>query len=174
MVQRVMRRPQGDARGLIEAIVDRVVGLRLTGRGWVVAFCLATLNWVGDIACLALIVTAVGSPVRWSRLILAWSVGVGAASFGITPGGVGLVEAALAGALVAAGIHAPQAVAAVLIYRLVSFWLVDALGWKLSRSRPGIAYVAERAVTTGCAQGQQPWLLALRLSATEAGSPEGR
>ena len=41
------------------------------------------------------------------------------------------MEAALAGALVAAGVHAPQAVAAVLIYRLISFWLVDALGWML-------------------------------------------
>ena len=78
---------------------------------------------------MALVVTAVGSPVPWSGLILAWSVGVGAASFGITPGGLGLVEAALAGALVAAGVHTPQAVAAVLVYRLISFWLVDALGW---------------------------------------------
>jgi uncharacterized protein (TIRG00374 family) len=74
---------------------------------------------------------AVGSPVPWSALILAWSVGVGAASFGITPGGLGVVEAALAAALVAAGVHSPKAVAAVLVYRLISFWLVDAVGWAL-------------------------------------------
>jgi uncharacterized protein (TIRG00374 family) len=66
---------------------------------------------------------------------------VGAGSFGITPGGLGLVEAALAGALVAAGVHTPQAVAAVLVYRLISFWLVDALGWMFyvttrNRGRP--------------------------------------
>ncbi len=91
-------------------------------------FFMATLNWVANIACLALALMAVRSPVPWSGLILAWSVAVGAASFGITPGGLGLVEAALAGALVAAGVHTPQAVAAVLVYRLISFWLVDALG----------------------------------------------
>ena len=47
----------------------------------------------------------------------------------------------LGDALVAAGVHAPQAVAAVLLYRLISFWLVDALGWVLylttrKRERP--------------------------------------
>ena len=67
------------------------------------------MNWVADIACLALAIMAVGSPVPWSGLILAWSVRVGAASLGLTPGGLGVVEAALAGALVAAGVHAPQA-----------------------------------------------------------------
>jgi putative heme transporter len=51
------------------------------------------------------------------------------------------VEAALTGALVAAGVRTPQAVAAVLVYRLISFWLVDALGWVLylttrKRERP--------------------------------------
>jgi uncharacterized protein (TIRG00374 family) len=126
---------------LIEATMARIVGLRLKGRGWAFVFTLATINWVADIACLALAIMAVRSPVPWSGMILAWSVGVGAASFGITPGGVGLVEAALAGALVAAGVHAAQAVAAVLLYRLISFWLVDAAGWMLyvttrKRTRP--------------------------------------
>lgn len=141
LAQRVIKRPQGDPRELIEASVARIVGLRLRARGWIFVFCLATTNWVANIACLALAIMAVRSPIPWSGLILAWSVGVGAASFGITPGGLGLVEAALAGALVAAGAHTPQAVAAVLVYRLISFWLVDALGWVLylttrNRERP--------------------------------------
>jgi putative heme transporter len=141
LAQRVIKRPQGDPRELIEASVARIVGLRLRARGWIFVFCLATTNWVANIACLALAIMAVRSPVPWSGLILAWSVGVGAASFGITPGGLGLVEAALAGGLVAAGVHTPQAVAAVLVYRLISFWLVDALGWVLylttrKRERP--------------------------------------
>jgi hypothetical protein len=129
--ERVIHRPHGDPRALIDATMARIVGLRLRGRGWAFVFFMATLNWAADIACLALAIMATGSPVPWSGLILAWSVRVGAASFGITPGGLGLVEAALAGALVAAGLHAPQAVAAVLVYRLISFWLVDAVGWAL-------------------------------------------
>jgi uncharacterized protein (TIRG00374 family) len=131
LAQRVTHRPQGDPRALIEVTMARVMRLRLQGRGWAFVLFMATLNWVADIACLVLAVMATGSPVPWSGLILAWSVRVGAGSFGITPGGLGLVEAALAGALVAAGVHAPQAVAAVLVYRLISFWLVDAVGWTL-------------------------------------------
>ena len=121
--------------------MTRIVRLRLKTRGWAFVFFMATINWMANIACLALAIAAVRSPVPWSGLILAWTVGVGAGSLGITPGGVGVVEAALAGALVAAGVHAPQAVAAVLIYRLISFWLVDTLGWTLyvttrKRGRP--------------------------------------
>jgi uncharacterized membrane protein YbhN (UPF0104 family) len=131
LAQRVIHRPQGDPRELIDATITRIAGLHLRGRGWAFVFCLATMNWVADILCLALALMAVGSPVPWSALILAWSVGVGAGSFGLTPGGLGLVEAALAAALMAAGVHSPQAVAAVLLYRLISFWLVDAVGWTL-------------------------------------------
>jgi len=131
LTQRAIHRPQGEPRELITAAITRVLGLRLSGRGWAFVFWLATMNWVADIACLALALIGVGSPVPWSALILVWSVGVGAGSFGLTPGGLGLVEAALAAALVAAGVHSPQAVAAVLVYRLISFWLVDAVGWTL-------------------------------------------
>jgi uncharacterized membrane protein YbhN (UPF0104 family) len=131
LTQRVIHRPQGNPRELIDATITRLAGLQLRGRGWAFVFGLAACNWVADILCLALALKAVGSPVPWSALILAWSVGVGAGSFGITPGGLGLVEAALAAALVAAGVHTPLAVAAVLVYRLISFWLVDAVGWTL-------------------------------------------
>jgi uncharacterized protein (TIRG00374 family) len=131
LAQQVVRRPRGNPQEMIEATMARIVGLRLNRRGWAFVFLMATINWVANIACLALAIDAVRSPVPWSGLILAWTVGMGAGSFGITPGGVGLVEAALAGALVAAGVRPPQAVAAVLIYRLISFWLVDALGWML-------------------------------------------
>jgi uncharacterized protein (TIRG00374 family) len=41
----------------------------------------------------------------------------------ITPGGLGFVEAGLTGTLVLAGVEAPEAVVAALLYRLVSFWL---------------------------------------------------
>jgi uncharacterized protein (TIRG00374 family) len=131
LTQRVIRRPQGDTSELVKATVERIVGLRLRGRDWAFVVFLAIVNWVANIACLALAIMAVRSPVPWSGLILAWSAGIGAASFGITPGGLGLVEAALIGTLVAVGVRAPQAVAAVLVYRLISFWLVDLVGWAL-------------------------------------------
>src|SRR5258707_763014 len=58
-------------------------------------------------------------------------VAVGALLSGNTVAAVVGTLGALATALVAAGVHAPEAVAAVLVYRLISFWLVDAVGWML-------------------------------------------
>jgi uncharacterized protein (TIRG00374 family) len=48
---------------------------------------------------------------------------------GLTPGGIGITEVTLSGALVVAGMHGRAALGAVLTYRLISFWLVVACGW---------------------------------------------
>ena len=58
--------------------------------------------------------------VPWHRVLLVWSAGIGARRFSPTPGGIGAVEAAMITVLVVAGLHPAQAVAAVLIYRLVN------------------------------------------------------
>ena len=58
----------------------------------------------------------------------------------ITPGGLGFVEAGLTATLVAAGIDADAAVAATLLFRLVSFWIPlpigAAAGWWFRRRYP--------------------------------------
>ena len=46
-----------------------------------------------------------------------------------TPGGLGAVEAALAAGLTATGMPAATAVSAVLLFRLLTFWLPVPLGW---------------------------------------------
>jgi uncharacterized protein (TIRG00374 family) len=52
-----------------------------------------------------------------------------AASIGFTPGGLGIIESALSAALINAGLTARHALAGVLVYRFISFWLVMAVGW---------------------------------------------
>jgi hypothetical protein len=47
----------------------------------------------------------------------------------ITPGGLGVTEGPLSLALVATGLGTGQALAAVLLYRFASFWLVALAGW---------------------------------------------
>jgi uncharacterized protein (TIRG00374 family) len=89
---------------------------------------LALANWVLDTVCLALALQAVGAPVPWQGLVLAWAAGALVSSARLTPGGIGVVEAALASALVASGLPASQAVPAVVVYRLVSLWLLVAIG----------------------------------------------
>jgi hypothetical protein len=67
--------------------------------------------------------------VPWRGLLFAYAVGTAAASVGIIPGGLGVVEGALALTLMGAGVHHPLALAAVLIYRFISFWMVISVGW---------------------------------------------
>ena len=56
-------------------------------------------------------------------------VGQTLASAAPTPGGVGVVEAALTGGLVSFGIASAIALPAVLLYRLISCWVPVLLGW---------------------------------------------
>ena len=86
-------------------------------------------NWLADAAVLAVSIRAAGAPVPWHALLLVYGSGIAAQSLNITPGGLGLAEGTLSVALVATGLRASQALAAVLLYRLASFWLVAFAGW---------------------------------------------
>ena len=50
-------------------------------------------------------------------------------SLAITPGGLAITEGAISVSLVASGLRVSQALAAAVLYRLVSFWLVAVAGW---------------------------------------------
>ena len=126
---RVIRRPGGGSQDALERLLDRVAVLRLSRAQAAGILALATWNWVADCLCLAATIKATGTVVPWQGLFLAYGAGMAAASFGLTPGGLGIVEATLSAALVAAGISGHRALAAVLVYRLISFWLVMAAGW---------------------------------------------
>ena len=116
--------------------LDRIASLRLPSRGALTVFALAALNWAADCATLALAIHATGSPVPWHALLLAWGAGAAVGSTGLTPGGFGIVELAVAAALTAGGLPASAALASVLAYRVINFWLVNGAGW-LVMLRPG-------------------------------------
>ena len=80
------------------------------------------LAWLGDLGCLAAAFGAVHASVPWSALLLAYCAGQISALLPITPGGLGVVEGSLTFALVAYGGTEVKTVAAVLLYRLISFW----------------------------------------------------
>ncbi len=65
----------------------------------------------------------------WRGLLLAYGAGQLAANLPITPGGLGVVEGSLVIALVAFGGGQVSTVAAVLLYRIVSFWGYLPVGW---------------------------------------------
>jgi hypothetical protein len=113
----------------LEGFLDRIASLRLPARGYLAVFGLSTLNWAADCTALALAIQATGLPVPWHALLLAYGAGAAVGSTGLTPGGFGLVEFTVAAALTAGGLPGAGALAAVLAYRLVNFWLVLAIGW---------------------------------------------
>jgi uncharacterized protein (TIRG00374 family) len=73
---------------------------------------------------------AVGAPgINATKLVIAYCAGMAAASVPIVPGGLGVVDAALILGLVAGGMASSYAVAAVVLYRIVSFGFIIGLGW---------------------------------------------
>jgi len=127
--RRWLRWPRGDVTARIDSIVARLTAVALTGpriasaAGWGLA------NWVLDCGCLALSFMALGLGVPWKGLLLAYGAGQLAANLPITPGGLGVVEGSLTVALVAFGGAETSTVAAVLLYRILSFWIELPLGW---------------------------------------------
>ena len=89
-----------------------------------------------DIAVLWLILRALGSTPSVAALTLGYSIGYIANSLPI-PGGIGVLDAGLTGALVLYGVSPVHAAAAVIVYHAIAFW-VPGLGGLLAylRLRP--------------------------------------
>jgi hypothetical protein len=129
LTRRLLGRPVRDPDDMIAALAARMGSMRLPLSGWVAVVVLALWNWLADVGVLAASIVAVGAAVPWRGLLFAYGVGMAAGGIGVIPGGLGVIEAALAVSLMGAGVHHPLALAAVLVYRWISFWLLVAVGW---------------------------------------------
>ncbi len=129
--QRFIRRPSPTipAEQVIDDWLTRVGAVGPSRTDWIWASGMSLGNWVADCGCLALCFLAVGAGVPWRGLLLAYGAGQLATILPITPGGLGVVEGSLTVALVAFGGAQSSTVAAVLLYRLISFWLLVPVGW---------------------------------------------
>lgn len=125
----LLRRPTGDPIGAITRWRDELRSFRLPARDWGKVGTLGVTNWLADAAVLAVSLIAIGVPVPWHSLLLIYGLAAAVGSLGITPGGIGLVEGTLCLGLVSTGLPVALVLAAVLLYRLVSFWLVMVAGW---------------------------------------------
>jgi putative heme transporter len=127
--RRLLRRSADDPSEAVRVCADRLASLRPGRSVWIGVSGLALTNWLADAGVLAVSIYAVGAHIPWQALLLVYGSGAIVGSLGITPGGLGLVEGALCIGLVGAGLPAALALAAVLLYRLISFWTVAAAGW---------------------------------------------
>ena len=110
--------------GLPERLLEQRNVIRsVLGQQWWQATLLSVGRLLFDYLCLLFCVRAVGAHPRPSLVLLAYAVAGVIGLIPITPGGIGIVEASLAGFLALAGLDGAEAVLATLAYRLASYWL---------------------------------------------------
>jgi uncharacterized membrane protein YbhN (UPF0104 family) len=111
-----------------------------------------------DVAVLWVALKALGHPPSVAVVTLAYSIGYAANSLPI-PGGIGVLDAGLTGALVLYGVSPVHAAAAVIVYHAIAFW-VPGLGGLVAylrlRSRllqPNASASAPLATANPCLEG---------------------
>lgn len=95
----------------------------------VVAALWSAVNWGADCLCLLMCLWAVGAHPSIASVVLAFVTAKIVGTAQVTPGGLGPVEAAIVGTLVATGLPSATALAATVIFRMISFILLAAVGW---------------------------------------------
>ena len=130
IVDRVGRRRRRSTRSTPHATTPVAIDVRLWG--WLHACGLSTGNWLADMLAVGATFLALGYGVPWSRLLWAYVVIQLIVSIPFV-GCIGLAEGSMTLALICIGVRPAPALAVVLVYRLVSFWLTLPLGWFASR-----------------------------------------
>jgi putative heme transporter len=129
VAQRLRRKSGEPPETVVAGALRQLADLHLRRRDWIQVVVLSFANWLADAGCLSLSIRAAGLHCPLRDLLLVWSTGQAAGSLAFTPGGVGIVEAALIAAMVAVKMPAAKAAVAVMIYRLISLWLLVVVGW---------------------------------------------
>jgi len=124
-----MRRGQEPLTGLAGRLINERDEVRYTlGAHWLAASVAAVGRWGFEYFALLVTLYSIGaSPDIW-LVFLAFIVASVLSMVPLTPGGLGFVEAGLAGTLAIAGVGPGKAVLATLVFRLVSFWIPMPVG----------------------------------------------
>ncbi|MFI2187087.1 YbhN family protein [Streptomyces sioyaensis] len=117
------------AEEALARLVDQARTVRPGFRPWLRPFAYAVLNWAFDAACLASCLWALSIGVPWHGLLLSYTLTQITGSLHLTPGNLGVFEASLSALLVAFGMRPEQAIAATLLYRIISYWALQPIGW---------------------------------------------
>lgn len=84
---------------------------------------------LANAACLVFAVQAFGGGLTTATVVTVYLAGAAVASVAPTPGGLGATEAALLAGLTSVGLPGSEALPAVMLMRLVSFWMPIPPGW---------------------------------------------
>jgi uncharacterized protein (TIRG00374 family) len=112
----------------LDGVIDGWRRLRRDGWRHVRTFGHAAGYWTLDVACLLGVMIAFHQWVTLPYVLIAYAVANVVGTFSPTPGGLGAVEGVMIALLVGFGLASSAAVAVVLVYRLINFWLPVPLG----------------------------------------------
>jgi uncharacterized protein (TIRG00374 family) len=125
----VRGRPVDTGLGTWRATMNQLESVQLGRRDLGVAFSWSLFNWIADVACLAFACYAAGGHPGLAGVTVAYAAARAVGSIPLMPGGLLVVEAVLVPGLVSSGMTLASAISAMLIYRLVSWIFIAAIGW---------------------------------------------
>jgi uncharacterized protein (TIRG00374 family) len=150
IVNRVWRREVVKERHIDGWIDNLLIGMRrmTSHRGsFRTTLVLACAFWFFDMLCLWCTFQAFGYTIGVGHLLVAYVVAYSIGTLAPTPGGLGAVEGILIALFVSFGVPSAVAVAVVLVYRIINFWLPIPPGFlAYAIVRPGRRPIAEGEV----------------------------
>jgi|SRR6476469_1414550 len=115
---------------LLTPLADALTSSRdVGGRHWTLALGAAVANWLTDLLCLYAAASAFHLPVSLAAIGAVYLTVQVVRQVPLTPGGIGVIEVSLLAGLVSAGAGNADAAATVLVYRLLSCWLIIPVGF---------------------------------------------
>ncbi|MPZ72187.1 MAG: flippase-like domain-containing protein [Nitriliruptorales bacterium] len=126
-VRRILRR-RHERVDVWESATDDLAGAMASGAGVWPVMGWSAVNWLFDIAALWMVFLGLGAKLEIGVLVLGFGVANLITALPHTPGGLGLVEAGMTGTYVGLGADTAVALAAVLAYRVISFWIPVIVG----------------------------------------------
>lgn len=119
----------GRLHRLFSNVLPRLLDVLQSPRKMIEASVGTLMITIAFIACLYACVAAFGGEISFTAVAVVYLTANAIGSAAPTPGGLGAVEAALALGLSVAGVPTELATSAVLLHRLLTFWLPVLPGW---------------------------------------------
>jgi putative heme transporter len=128
-VNSIRSRPADTGMAKWREMLCQLESVSLRRRDVATAFSWSLVNRFADVACLGFAAYAAGYHASVGGLTVACAAARAVGTIPLMPGGLLVVEAVLVPSLVSAGMPLPGAVSTMLIYRLISWLLLAAVGW---------------------------------------------
>ncbi|WP_395105705.1 flippase-like domain-containing protein [Actinomadura sp. SCN-SB] len=128
-IPKVRRVVAGRLKSMFSGVVPRLIDVLQSPKKIITGVGGTLLLTAGFVLCLDASIRAFGGSLPWTSIVVVFLTANALGSAAPTPGGLGAVETALTVALTISGLTAEAATSAVLLYRLLTFWLPVLPGW---------------------------------------------